>query len=246
MRAAPRPGSETTGHAEAPCAAPAPRYVRQSHAARMAGAAAALVLLGGCAGPLVTGVTAASTGAPPPAAILVAVDVPPPGQGGPQALPAGVKAKLERSLEHELSRAGVATGPFAPGAVAPGTAVLHVSVIEADPGNPAARFVVGFGAGRAALVTRASLEDAAAPPSSAPLVTFETFTEDSSKPGLILPGAIAAATGRLVGLAVGGGVDVALNVKGGLDGNVGRTASAIIGQLRRYYASAGWPWPAGG
>lgn len=65
------------------------------------------------------------------------------------------------------------------------------------------------------------------------------------RPGFILPGAIAAGTGSLAPLAIGGGLDLAKAVAGGggLDRRVGRTAEAMVGQLRKYYAAAGWAWP---
>jgi len=130
-----------------------------------------------------------------------------------------------------------------PGTHRPGAAVLNVSVVAADPGSLVERFVVGFGAGRAQLAVKADFESTDSAGAHA-MTAFDTSSDSGYKPGIILPGGIALATRNIIHLAIGGGIDVAANVNSGLGGPVGKTASAIVSQLRKYYMSVGWHWPA--
>ncbi len=180
----------------------------------------------------------------PPVEILVDVSASVPGDAKEAKTIQTVVSALQSNIVKELTAARIATAPLVPGAPHPGAAVLHVTVTEASPGSRLERFVVGFGVGRAELEATADLRVAAAAADALPLVAFNTSSDSGFKPGLILPGAIALATGRVVHLAIAGGLDVALNVRGGLQRPLKRTSHAVVDELRKYYESVGWYWPA--
>ncbi len=199
-----------------------------------------VALLAGCAGAQVTGVTATQVAAPQPAAIAVAVDIAPDLDAAQTETAQHVARELQGQLVQRLQKAGLAVVPVAAGMRPPGAALLHVSIVQADSGNRLERFVIGFGAGRASLQARADFEGAG----PAPMTAFDTASDTGRKPGLILPGGIALATRNLVHLAIGGGIGVALNLRDGMDQPAKDTAAAIVKQVRTYYESVGWRWPA--
>jgi hypothetical protein len=108
------------------------------------------------------------------------------------------------------------------------------------PGNSAERLLIGFGAGRSALLTKASFDIAG---QAGPAMSFSATAKDGRKPGLIVPGAVAAATGELSRLAIGGGVGLLVGRRSGLDGGAKRSAALIVKQTRQFYRASGWPWP---
>jgi len=209
---------------------------------RMAGAIVILTALAGCAGAQISDVASAKATGPAPARILVDVSAAQAG-GETQTNAANkVASELRADLLQRLAKAGVKAEPFVSDTHHPGAAVLRVSVVEADPGSLLERFVIGFGAGRAQLAVKADFESTDSADAYA-MTAFDTSSDSGYKPGIILPAGIALATRNIIHLAIGGGIDAAVNVNGGLDGPVNRTASAIVGQLKTYYVSVGWHWP---
>lgn len=207
--------------------------------------AAALLLLSllGCSGARVNDVSTAAAGMPAPRAILVEVDATSSASADLGATARSVGAVLGRDLVARLRAANLlALERSASRSLPDGDAVLRVDVDLADDGNRVERLVIGFGAGRARLSTTATLErmDRRA------LTRFDTASDSGLKPGLLLPGAVAAATGNLIHLAIGGGIDVALNARDGLSAPAEHTAGAIVKQLRTTYAANGWRWPKAG
>jgi hypothetical protein len=202
-------------------------------------AGAFLTTLGACSAQ-VSELTSSAPTRPSPSEILVAVV---PSREGEMPLPPEIANRIQSALVERLAEAHVTAEPFVRGTTHPGAAILQVSVIEANPGNLPERFLIGFGVGKAQMKVRADLllSDTQSSPS---VLAFNTSADSGIKPGLILPGGVALATGRVIGLAVGGGIDVATNIRGGLARPVSQTASAIVSQLKTYYASAGWIWPA--
>ncbi len=198
-----------------------------------------VALLAGCAGAQVTGVVATRAVTPPPVVIAVAVDTSPMIDAAQTETAQHVAQELQGQLVRRLQQAGLAAMPAMVGTRPPGTALLHVAIVEADAGNRLERFVIGFGAGRATLQARADFEGAG----PAAMTEFDTASDTGRKPGLILPGGVALATRNLVHLAIGGGIDVALQLRDGMDQPVKGTAAAIVKQLRKYYTAAGWRWP---
>lgn len=211
---------------------------------RSAGLAALLIGLTGCAGAAVSNVAAVQPSGPPPSEILVAVDAAPMTGATQTHAAQAVASKLQTALVERLTGSHLTAEPFVPGTSHPGAAILHVSVVQADPGSLAERFVVGFGLGSGKLQANAELEYAQGS-SGMSLTTFDTSSHSGMKPGLILPGAVALATRNPIHLAIGGAIDIAMNVRGGLARPTSSTASGIVAQLKKYYASAGWYWPAG-
>lgn len=211
---------------------------------RSAGFAALLTGLAGCAGATVSNVAAVQPTGPSPSEILVAVDAAPMTDATQTHAAQQVASKLQSALVERLTGARVTAEPFEPGSQHRGAALLHVSVVQADPGSLVERFVVGFGLGHAELQAKTELESADGSGGTS-LTAFNTSGDSGMKPGLILPGAVALATRNPIHLAIGGGIDIAMNLRGGLARPTSSTASAIVAQLKKYYASAGWYWPAG-
>ena len=201
---------------------------------------AALALLAGCAAQVST-LAEREPGAARPVEILVAVNADP-GEPAGTAIAQNIATALQSELVRRLTKAKLTAAPFLPGAVPSNADVLHVVITDADPGDRLKRIVIGFGAGRAELRATADLARAGAA-AQAPLLTFSTASDSGYKPGLIVPGAVAAGTGDALGLAIGGGVDIATNIQGGLAKPTEKTATAIVTRLKRYYASVGWSWP---
>jgi len=193
----------------------------------------------------VSNVAAVQTAGPAPSEILVAVNAAPMTDAAQIRAAQTVASKLQTALVERLTSSRVTAEPFVRETSHPGAALLHVSVVLADPGSLAERFVVGFGLGSAKLQANAELESADGS-GGISLTAFNTFSHSGIKPGLILPGVVALATRNPIHLAIGGTIDIAMNLRGGLARPTSSsTASAIVAQLRKYYAAAGWYWPAG-
>lgn len=207
------------------------------------GAAGVIVMLvlTGCAA-RVTEVTSVQASGPPPFEILVDVDVASGLDAADAKVAKGVSDELQSNLIEQLAASRVTAEPFVAGARHPDSVVLHVSITKADPGNLAERFVIGFGVGQAKLQARADLESTDMPGAYS-ITAFNTSGDSGYKPGLIVPGGAALATGNAVHLAIGAAAAVATNANGGLDKPTKATATAIVGQLKKYYVTVGWQWP---
>lgn len=208
---------------------------------RMAGLAL-LIALAGCAGADVSHVAAVRPAGPAPSEILVQVDASSITNPKQNAEARHIAATLQSDLVERLTRSHVTAENFMSGTDHPGAAVLHVAITRAEPGSFVERVVLGFGLGRARLEARAELVSPSRS-GNVSLTAFDTTSDSGAKPGLILPGGVALATGNAIHLAIGGGIDLALNLRGGLSRPTTRTAAAIVRQVSKYYASAGWTWP---
>jgi hypothetical protein len=205
-------------------------------------AIAAAAVLAGCATARVSDAAYASAKSARPVEILVDVSTEAISDAAQASVAETVRADLQADLMKELTSARVFAEPLTSGTQHAGAAVLHVTVTEAAPGNPVKRFVIGLGAGRAQLRAAAELRIASAG-GDFPLVSFNTSSDSGRKPGLIVPGSLALATGKVVHLAIAGGLDVAMNARGGFDRPLKATARTVVGQLKKYYGSVGWYWP---
>ena len=192
-----------------------------------------LITLAGC-GAHVADVSSSVTNSPAPSEILVNVV---PDQEGSASPSDEVAARIQSAVVDRLTESHVTAEPYVAGTVHPGAAVIQISVMQANPGNLLGRFLIGFGVGEAKLAVRADLIVA-----DQPVLTFNASANSGMQPGLVLPGAVALGTGRMIGLAIGGGINVATNIHGGLDRPENSTATAIVAQLKNYYATAGWQW----
>ena len=150
--------------------------------------------------------------------------------------------RLQEALLASYRKAGLQVSIASPAAPVLSSAVVRVEIRRADPGSRLERMLIGFGAGRSALQTETRLELAGG---SNVAMGFSTTTKSGRKPGLVLPGVVAAGTGKLIGLALGGGTGLLAEAGGGLDRSVKRAANTIVSKTRNFYRTAGSPWPAG-
>lgn len=205
-----------------------------------------LVELAGCAGAEVTDLAQAKVDSPPPTRVLVEVGAAPAVQEASEEQAAQEAASaLQSDVIEQLGEVGIVAEPFVPGILPPSAVLLRVAVMKAHPGSGAGRLLLGFGVGRTKLQAKASLESADTVEARS-IMSFSIVSDSGRMPGLVVPGGVALATANIVPLAVGGTIRVASSMRGGVDGTVRRTATALVDQLRSFYASAGWPWPADG
>jgi hypothetical protein len=202
-----------------------------------------LLALAGCARAQVGEVATAAASGPTPVEILVDVSAAPAINAQQAAAAQAIGPQPEKSLVQTLTKQGVTAEPFVPNTEHPGAAVLHVAITQADPGNAVARFVIGFGAGRSELHVAADLERQGSAGAYV-MTAFNTSSNSGRRPGVILPGGVALATGKIIHLAIGGGIEVATSIGGALDRPVRETATAIVHQMKDYYTASGWYWPA--
>ncbi|WP_083706627.1 DUF4410 domain-containing protein [Sphingomonas sp. gentR] len=199
----------------------------------------ALLLLPACAGTAVHDLSMAPARSQQiPGAIGVQVTLAPDIRSDPDVGKAAQRLQTELVKAYRKAGLPASVTPYRP--PAPGGARVRVQIVRADPGNSAERLLIGFGAGRSALLTKASFKMAG---QTGPAMSFSASAKDGRKPGMIVPGAIAAATGELSRLAIGGGVGLLMGRRSGLDGGAKRSAALIVKQTRQLYRASGWPWP---
>nr|WP_278986197.1 DUF4410 domain-containing protein [Sphingobium yanoikuyae] len=198
-----------------------------------------LFLLSGCASVAVRDIRmTAAHQRPAPGALAVHVALAQDIQADPDAAKAALR--LQACLVEAYRDAGLFASVASSGAPSAGDAMIRVRIIRADRGSQAERLLIGFGAGRSALLTKASFEVAG---QAGAAMTFSASAKDGRKPGVILPGGVAMATGELSRLAIGGGLGLLMESRSGLDRGAKRSAAAIIKQTRLLYRASGWTWP---
>lgn len=203
-------------------------------------------VLTGCSAARVT--ESASSGvatSSPPVEILVDVSAVPGADDAQGEVATEVAGPLQSALLEKLTASRITAEPFVSGTRHPGAALLRVTITRADQGDAIKRFVVGFGAGRAELQVAAEFERSDSTVAGS-MTAFNVSSDSGKKAGLIVPGAIARAARDAVPLAIGGSIDVASSVHGGLSKPVQKTSTAIVGELEKYYARVGWAWPGRG
>lgn len=214
-----------------------PTTVRARTSLWVSAPVAAALLLSGCATSKATGVAIAASPATvsAPRAVAIKVAVSPELQSDPSASEAA--DLLEYALLKHYGKAGLTIAPHG----APAQALVHVKIVRADRGNKMRQMLVGFGSGRSSLQTDTSfhLSDR-----DAPSLSFSSSTKSGRKPGLILPGAVAVATGEASRLAIGGGINLLVPGRAGLRNEAERSAKQIVKQTRQLYLASGWRWPA--
>ncbi len=201
-----------------------------------------LVALGACSTAETTDLASATATRTTPSEILVDVSPTRSSDNSDSRSARQVSEDLETALVKRLASAGVPAEPYVAGTYHRGSAVLSVSVAKADPGNAVRRFVIGFGSGKSDLQVVAELESTDDSHATS-LAAFSTSSSSGRKPGLVVPGAVALGTGSLIGLGVGGGLDIVSNSRGAFHKPVNDTSNAIVSHLKQYYASTGWYWP---
>jgi len=116
-----------------------------------------------------------------------------------------------------------------------------VSTEGGGAGSLAKRMVIGFGAGTAEMDT--VVEGYVMTSQGLRRLGSGTLTSSGNKsPGLVVPAAVAIASGNPVGLIVVGGVKIygAASGRSGLEGRAKATADEIANQLRIRFEDRGW------
>jgi hypothetical protein len=122
-----------------------------------------------------------------------------------------------------------------------GDGVIRGYLVSVQGGGAANRLVIGFGKGASELDT--VMEAYVMTAEGLEKVGSGTLSASGSKtPGVVVPGAVALATGNPVGLIVIGGVKAygELSGRNALEGRAKETAKAIAEQLKIRFRSRGW------
>jgi len=221
-----------------------------------------LPLIAGCASTKVTEAT-------PPSTIQVArpnriwvydfaatlSDVPPDssilGQVGAQSTPPTQQeiaaarqlgALIAQNLVADINAMGLTASLGVPG-VSPqvGDGVIRGYIVSVDQGSGVKRFVIGFGSGTAEMDT--VVEGYVMTPQGLRKLGSGTLSSSGGKtPGVVVPAAVAIATGSPVGLIVVGGAKLYGEVSGrnSIDARAKSTADQIAEQLKIRFQDRGW------
>jgi hypothetical protein len=119
--------------------------------------------------------------------------------------------------------------------------VIRGYIVSAESGSMGKRFVIGFGSGASEMdtvvegfvMTKHGLRK---------LGSGQVGAEGNKAPGLVVPAAVAIATGNPIGLAVMGGLKVYGQASGrnSLEGRAKSTADVIAEQLKARFKVRGW------
>jgi hypothetical protein len=122
-----------------------------------------------------------------------------------------------------------------------GDGVIRGYLISVEGGSTVKRFVIGFGAGASEM--DALVEGYAVTPQGWRKLGSGTLSSSGNKmPGMVVPAAVAIATGSPIGLIVMGGAKVygEASGKNTLEGRAKATADAIAEQLKIRFRDRGW------
>jgi uncharacterized protein DUF4410 len=227
---------------------------------RVATAALALLLVGGCAQTTVTQQQSyegsrlarparilvydfAASAADLPAGYDMAVAAPPATQTSDDvSLGRKLGAEVAKELVSELQRMGL---PAVQAGGQPPPQVNDITIVgyfvSVDPGSVAKRFAIGFGSGAAELQTVVEVYQMT---SQGPrrLGSGEIASEGPKAPGEALPLAMAVATGNPIGLIVSSAAKIGGQVSGmsTVEGSAKRTAKEIAEKLKVGAQQQGW------
>ena len=133
------------------------------------------------------------------------------------------------------ARAGLGTSPQV------GDGVIRGYLVSVEGGSAGKRFIIGFGSGKAELDT--VVEGYVMTAQGLRKLGSGTLSSSGAKtPGVIVPSAVAIASGSPVGLIVVGGAKVYGEATGktGLEGRAKSTADEISQQLKIRFQDRGW------
>ena len=165
----------------------------------------------------------------------------------PQELEQGrqLGALIAQNLVADINAMGLTAVQAGPGSTPQvGDGVIRgylVSVQGGGMGGAAKRLVIGFGAGTAEMDT--VVEGYAVTPQGWRKMGSGTLSSSGNKtPGIVVPAAVALATGSPIGLIVVGGAKVIGEASGrnGLEARGKATADAISEQLKIRFQDRGW------
>ena len=152
-----------------------------------------------------------------------------------------VAASLSTQLVSKLLKRGINAARATRARVPPVNAmVLKGEFVTIDKGSRIARMVIGFGAGSSELRVRAHVYQAT-PYGLRRIARAEAKATGSKSPGMAVPVGAGAAAGRAATSAVvSGGMNVAREVRGGMDADAGRLADEIAKRAETFYKRQGW------
>ncbi len=122
-----------------------------------------------------------------------------------------------------------------------GDGVIRGYLVSAQGGGAAKRFIIGFGSGSSELDT--VVEGYTMSPHGLRRLGSGTLSSSGGKtPGVVVPAAVAIASGNPVGLIVIGGIKLYREASGknGLEARAKATADAIADQLKARFQDRGW------
>jgi Domain of unknown function (DUF4410) len=165
----------------------------------------------------------------------------------PEELETGRKfgAMIAQQLVIDIQQMGMPATAAGPGSAPQvGDGVIRGYIVSTQGGGTGAmakRMVIGFGAGTAEMDT--VVEGFLMTPQGLRRLGSGTLSSSGNKtPGLVVPAAVAIATGNPVGLIVVGGLKVygAASGRSGLEGRAKSTADEIAVQLKIRFQDRGW------
>ncbi len=152
-----------------------------------------------------------------------------------------VAASLSTQLVSKLLARGINAARATRARVPPVNAmVLKGEFVSIDKGSRIKRMVIGFGAGSSELRVRAHVYQAT-PYGLRRIARAEAKATGSKTPGMAVPVGAGAAMGTAATSAVvSGGMNVAREVRGGMDADAGRLADEIAKRAEAFYKRQGW------
>jgi uncharacterized protein DUF4410 len=154
-------------------------------------------------------------------------------------------AMIAQRLVMDIQNMGMPATPAGPeSSPQVGDGVIRGYIVSTEGGSAggfAKRFVIGFGAGTTEMDT--VVEGFAVTPHGLRKLGSGTLSSSGNKmPGMVVPAAVAIASGSPVGLIVVGGAKIvgAASGRSGLEGRANATADQIAAQLKIRFQDRGW------
>jgi len=151
-------------------------------------------------------------------------------------------ALIAQDLVADIQAMGLSSAQAGPGSSPQvGDGVIRGYLVSVESGGVVKRFVIGFGSGTSEMDT--VVEGFAVTPQGWRKLGSGTLSSSGSKtPGMVVPAAVAIASGNPIGLIVVGGMKVYGEASGRnkLEGRAKATADAIAEQLRIRFQDRGW------
>jgi hypothetical protein len=151
-------------------------------------------------------------------------------------------ALIAKELVSDINAMGMNAVQAGPGSSPQvGDGVIRGYIVSAESGSMGKRFVIGFGSGASEMdtvvegfvMTKNGLRK---------LGSGQVGAAGNKAPGLVVPAAVAVATGNPIGLAVMGGLKIYGQASGRhtLEGHAKSTADEIAAQLKSRFKERGW------
>jgi hypothetical protein len=151
-------------------------------------------------------------------------------------------AAIAKDLVADIQAMGLPAVQAGPGAAPQvGDGVIRGYLVSVQGGGAVKRFVIGFGYGTSEMDT--VVEGFAVTPQGWRKLGSGTLSSSGNKmPGMVVPAAVAIATGNPIGLIVVGGMKIygEASGKNTIEGRAKATADAIAEQLKVRFQDRGW------